>query len=92
MTSHPSALHATYPETGRCTPKCKFPDQPLMCHPPAGTHAALLLFTSLGWQLPLRAHLASQTAAVGLLACFGVAPHCQSKVSKPVLGGGVVTC
>lgn len=63
--------------------------------PPAGTHCALLIFSSLGWRLPLPAHLGVQTAAVAMLAGWGMHPHLQSQVRQSGAGAwcsGRVPC
>ena len=41
-----------------------------------------LLFSSLGWQLPLRVHMPLQALTITMLVCFGVHPYCHSKVRR----------
>lgn len=45
-----------------------------------GTRVALLLFCSLGWQLPLRVHMPLQALTITMLVCFGLHPYCHSKL------------
>ncbi|GBF99538.1 hypothetical protein Rsub_12344 [Raphidocelis subcapitata] len=41
---------------------------------------ALLLFTSVGWRLPLHTQILVQALKVMMLAVFGTRPYCQSKL------------
>lgn len=41
---------------------------------------ALLLFTSLGWRLPLHIQMPVQAAKIAMLIVFGTGPYCDSKL------------
>lgn len=53
----------------------------------AGIRVALLIFTSVGWPLPLHQQMGVQAAKVGLLVIFGTRPYCASVVSGPKFCG-----
>ena len=42
----------------------------------------MLLFCSLGWQLPLRVHMPLQALTIAMLMRFAVHPYCHSKVCR----------
>lgn len=51
-----------------------------LCQTFLGMRVALLLFSALGWPLPLRVHILLQATKIALLINFAVHPYCQSKV------------
>ncbi|PRW33561.1 mediator of RNA polymerase II transcription subunit 10b [Chlorella sorokiniana] len=58
-------------ESGRLAPLVN------LSHLISASHLDFLLFTGLGWRLPLRPHMALQGLKLAILARFGVHAHCR---------------